>query len=376
MRHLVIVAPRPVEALERFVRQDVEALADAFGAEAVVLPRAGGALGSLFAAPGAAIRALRRLPAAAREGRGMRGAAGDLLRALDLLTGIPRGSVHLHATHANYVAAAADLAGAVAGLPFSFSAHGRDVFADRAGLGARVARAALVVACSRAAAAGLREAAEGMPRAPIATILHGVDLGLFRPETRPPPAVPRILCMARFVPKKGHRVLLEALGILARDGVAFEAVLRGHGPLEREIQAHRAALGLDDRVRIEGVASDAPAPEWFAGGTVYAQPSVPAPDGDVDGIPNALAEAMASGLPPVASEAGGLLELVRDGASGLLVPAGDADALAGALRRLLADPALRQRLSRGARREVENEFDARLWRQRLVEAVRPALDRP
>ncbi|MEK7270023.1 MAG: glycosyltransferase [Planctomycetota bacterium] len=375
MKALVVVIPRPLERLERFVRRDVETLRESLGACLAVIPSALASAPALLLRPDLGFRAAARAARVSR-GRFLRGFSGDLLRGAGLSRLLPPGPVHLHATHANWVLAAVRIAASLRASTFSFSAHARDVFAEGSGLIARAAGASAAIACSEAGAAALRDALGLGSNVPVRVVLHGVDLEAFRPSGAHDSVPPRVLCRARFVPKKGHATLLEACAILARQGVSFESVLEGHGPLEAEIRTRIERLGLPDRIRIAESSGESASADCYAGAAVYVQPSIAASDGDRDGIPNALAEAMACGISPVASSVGGIPEIVEDGRSGLVVPPGDPAALARALGSLLADPAKRRALGEGARLRVETCFDARAWAPRLAAAVREAMEDP
>jgi glycosyltransferase involved in cell wall biosynthesis len=160
------------------------------------------------------------------------------------------------------------------------------------------------------------------------------------------------------VPKKGLRDLIEACRILAGDGVDFRCTIGGSGPLEGALRRQVEASGLAERVTLTGRAlKQEDIPAFMRGGDLYCLPCVWAEDGDVDGLPQMLMEAMACGLPVVSTRLVGIPDLVVDGESGLLVDPGDPAALAGALRRLIDDPGLAARLAAAGRRRVCERFD-------------------
>jgi glycosyltransferase involved in cell wall biosynthesis len=193
-------------------------------------------------------------------------------------------------------------------------------------------------------------------------IPNGLDLSQWSLRGAEPGGVPVILCAARFVPVKRHEDLLRALALLMTEGHPFRAVLAGGGPLLGEMRDLAAQLGLSERVELPGPLAAGEVRRRLEGATIACLASAS------EGMPGALMEAMATGVPVVGTAVGGTSELVVDGESGLLVPAEDPAALARALGALLGDPELRGRLAAGARRRMEKHFslDAMLGaKQRL-----------
>lgn len=183
-------------------------------------------------------------------------------------------------------------------------------------------------------------------------IPNGLDLARWspRPPDAPPPEPPLIVCAARFAPVKRHRDLLEALGILRGQGLDFRVVLAGEGPDLAEMRELAGRLGLGSAVSFPGRIGADEVRELLADATVVCLPS------SCEGMPGALMEAMASGVPVVATDVPGTRELVVGGRSGLLVPAYDPPALAAALADVIRDRALRERLVEEGRRRIEESF--------------------
>ncbi|HEX5046237.1 MAG TPA: glycosyltransferase [Gammaproteobacteria bacterium] len=213
-----------------------------------------------------------------------------------------------------------------------------------------------VIALSRAIESQL--ATHGVARERIARIPSAVDPARFRPD---PEARARLAAafdlaqgalvvgvVAQLIPRKGHRALLAELPELARLHPSLRVLCFGRGPLEPELRAEIAALGLEGRVLLAGFREDLPS--LLPGLDVLAHPA------EREGLGLALLEAASSGVPVVACAAGGVPDVVDDGRTGLLVPAGDGPGLRGALGRLLADPAERARLGGAARARVEQRF--------------------
>ena len=181
-------------------------------------------------------------------------------------------------------------------------------------------------------------------------IPNGLDLSQWAPRRTDPDDPPLILCAARFVPRKRHQDLLEALAALAREGRSFRAVLAGRGPALEDMRALSSSLGLDGVVELPGVLETSAVRKLIARAAVVCLVS------SSEGMPGTLMEAMATGVPVVGTDVGGTNELVVDGESGLLVPPYDPPALAHALARLLDDPDLRARIGGGGRRRMEECF--------------------
>ncbi|HYY33050.1 MAG TPA: glycosyltransferase [Gaiellaceae bacterium] len=279
------------------------------------------------------------------------------------------GADHLHAHWASTTSTVAMVAAEIAGIPWSLTAHRWDIAEDNL-LRAKAARACFVRAISAHGAQELSVLVGNAGSAPW--VLHmGVRLALPRPLEQRAGEPLRVLTAARFVEKKGHVFLLEAVGLLRERGVPLRLELAGEGPLEAELRQKVLDLRLADevvflgRVSHETLLSDMRGGRW--GATALA--SIVTADGQLEGIPVSLIEALGCGLPAVATEVGGIPELLGDGA-GLLVPPADPEALAEALALLSEDPALAQAVAERGRKRVEDDFSVeRITRELLARFV-------
>jgi glycosyltransferase involved in cell wall biosynthesis len=254
----------------------------------------------------------------------------------------------------------------------SASAHARDVFAPDFRVAGLCRGASVVLACSEHLRAELERVTTKRDSEKIHVCRHGVDLSVLSPTPRRRIEAPlRILSVGRLVPKKGIDVLLEALARLKQRGVAFACRIAGDGP-ERERLLRRARGLPPGSVEFLGFQSFADMKDLYAWADVFALPCRVASDGDRDGVPNAILEAMASGVPVVASDAGGVSEVLTHKETGWLVPPNDPAALASALEEAGSEEELRSHLARGARAEVETRFDARKATETFVRLVVPA----
>jgi glycosyltransferase involved in cell wall biosynthesis len=202
--------------------------------------------------------------------------------------------------------------------------------------------------------------AQGWPNERVVVHYMGVDTTLFRPDPAARPLAERepiVFFAGRLVEKKGLEYLIDALEVVAARIPGAEAVIAGEG--ERLRALRRRAADARVRVRFVGRVTPDEVREWMARSQLYCMPSVRAANGDGEGLPTALVEAMASGLPVVATTHAGVPEAVRHGETGLLAPERDTAALAEHLSALLGDPALRERMGAAARAHVLERFDHR-----------------
>ncbi|HET8758241.1 MAG TPA: glycosyltransferase [Solirubrobacteraceae bacterium] len=300
--------------------------------------------------PGILVRALATVPLAAAHARRFQRARVD----------------HVHAHFANYPALAAWIAHRLAGVPYSFTPHAHDLFVHQAMLARKAADAAFVVAISDYNRRFLLERAG--PGIDVPIVRYGIDAGRFPFRVRPANggAPPRIACVARLLEYKGHAVLLRALADAPPPLAGAQLELVGDGPLRAELEREAGALGLRDRVHFHGAVPQPVVADVLARADVFALPSVISPDGDREGIPNALIEAMAAGLPAVSTYHSGVPELIEDGRTGYLARPGDVDDLRAALVRALTEPDPASR-AQAARAVVEAEFSSHRSARRLVE---------
>ncbi|MGH2451431.1 MAG: glycosyltransferase, partial [Candidatus Limnocylindria bacterium] len=257
------------------------------------------------------------------------------------------------------------------GIPYSFTAHGSDLHVDRHMLREKVDEAAFVVAISEFNRnVILRECGEDV--AGKLVVVHcGVDTQLFRQRDTTPPDRPfTVICVGTLQEVKGQAHLIEACRLLAGEGIDVTCMLIGKGKDRSVLERRIAEAGLEGRVSLAGSLKRADVAEVLRSAHVLVAPSVATKRGKREGIPVALMEAMSGGVAVVASDLSGIPELVEHEATGLLVPPRDSTALAGALRRLHDDPALRERLALAGREKVEREFDVRASAAELVRRFR------
>lgn len=283
---------------------------------------------------------------------------------------------HFHGAWATAPATAAAVLGALCGRPWSFGAHAYDVYRDGgdALLAPKLAAASFVHTTT---ATNVRYLEDHFPRrkAPVILARRGLERMPELPAREPAAGrTVRLLAVGRLVGKKGYAHLLAGCAELVRRGVEFSLDVVGDGPLEGALrgQAADAAVGLGERVRFRGALPAAAVWELYRTADVFLFTGVVDAAGDRDGLPNVVPEAMAHGLPVIAGREPGVGEAVRDGETGLVVDVTDPGALADAVERLRADPALRARLGAAGRAWVRENFLAAKNTARLAAAFQGA----
>jgi len=303
--------------------------------------------------------------------------ADDALRAGDVS--------HLHAHFAHGTTTVTWLASMMSGLPFSFTAHAKDIYRESlnpAGLLARKMRAAeFVVTCTDANRAHLQRIA---PNVSVHLVYHGLNADFARllatvgDDERLARSSPRlrIASVGRLVAKKGFDILIAAVAQLREQGTDVELFIAGeNGDHATLVRALVAESGLSELVRMTGPLTQREILALYRGSDVFALACRVDGDGDRDGIPNVMVEAMAAGLPVVTTAVSGIPELVHDGDNGLLVPPDDASGLADAILLVAKDPQLQQRLSANGSATVAAHFDGDVLARRMAALFAPALRR-
>ncbi len=292
-----------------------------------------------------------------------------------------RGIGHLHAHFATVATNVARLAARLTSIPYTFTAHAKDIYHESVvddDLRRKLRDAAAVVTVSDFNQSYLRDRFGG-DAANVVRIYNGLDLGQFAyqdPRGRPL----LILAVGRLVDKKGFDVLIDACDVLRRRGREVRCDIVGDGLLRDKLLEQIEQRRLTGQVRLLGARPRDEVMARMQAAAVLAVPCVISENGNRDGLPTVLLEAMALGTPCVSTDVTGIPEVIRDGETGLLSVQGDPESLAHRLERLLDDQELRVRIAERARALVEAEFDIHRNTPRIralfAGALAPLLRRP
>jgi len=280
------------------------------------------------------------------------------------------GSPPLYVHFAHKPATIGRLAALVAGVPYALSAHAKDIWLTPDDeLARKVRDAEVVLTCTEEGRRHLTALADGRTRVRLA--YHGVELkGPGQPWR--PGGPPRVLAVGRLVEKKGHDGLLRAAALVRDRGLEFTLRIAGEGPEWPRLQRLVHELGLGERVFFLGPLTESEVEKEYEQADVFALPCRKLPNGDQDGLPNVVLEAMAHGLPVVSTRMDGIAEAIVDGESGLLADQGDASGLAQHLGRLLTESDVRQQIGRAGRRRVAEQFERSATLPQIVDALADA----
>jgi glycosyltransferase involved in cell wall biosynthesis len=270
------------------------------------------------------------------------------------------GVQHFHAHFADGTTRIAMLASKLTGLPYSFTTHARDIFrsgVDRALLREKIDGASFVIGVSEYNKRDLEETVRHARNGQVRVVYNGIDLEKFSPDATIVRDGQVLFSAGRFVAKKGLSDLIEACRMLRDRGRTFRCEIAGDGPLRSELEAQVRAAALEDIVTFTGFRSQEQLVDDYRRCAVFVLPAVVAPDQNQDALPTVLLEAIGSGCAVVSTRVAGIPEIIDDGDNGRLVEPGDVAALAGAIDRLLSDPALRARFGESARAKAEARFD-------------------
>ncbi len=285
-----------------------------------------------------------------------------------------RSLTHLHVHFGGPVASVGMLTSKAWKIDWSLTLHGPDEFFDQDAfyLRQKIESASFVLCISDFCRSQVLRIAPGLDDSKVAVVRLGVDYSALESLVAAKPCAEavrpvRFVCTGRMVAAKGHRILLESLAQLALQGIDFACTLIGDGPERASLESLSLRLGLADRVHFAGAMAHEPTLALVAQADVFVLASF------AEGLPVALMEAMALGVPCVSTTIAAIPELIQDGANGLLVPPGNHHALQFALSRLALDAPLRAALALQARSTVERDYNlainldrlAQVWSERL-----------
>jgi glycosyltransferase involved in cell wall biosynthesis len=313
------------------------------------------------------LRLLKSLAALARATASDRRGLAKTLIAGALGCSVARSTVRrntdwIHADFASAPATAAYVAASLSGRPWSFCAHAFDVFSSRsAGRATRALLRLKATSADRTFAENTRALAilREVGGAPLLK-RNGVRVGAAQAD-----GTGRVVVgLGALDEKKGFDIAVRAVALLAERGIDVPLLICGDGPARGRLE--RLAHELSVRLELPGAFTHAELPAILARAAVVTVPSRVLENGDSDGVPTVLVEALAAGVPVVGSDVGSVSDLVRDGVTGRLVEPESPAALADALEELLKSPAERARLAENGRRLVYDEFDVEVTTEVLL----------
>ncbi|MEZ6136400.1 MAG: glycosyltransferase [Pirellulaceae bacterium] len=275
------------------------------------------------------------------------------------LASMQRGITHLHAHFASSAASVARIASKLSGIPYSITAHAKDIFhesVDHAELERKIVDSNVTFTVSDFNLRYFQDQFVPAAASKVVRLYNGMHLDQF-PYEMPLNRPSQIIAVGRFVEKKGFSDLVEACMILRSRHVRFNCCIVGSGELESELQTQIRTLDLDAQVRLLGPQPQKVVKQLLRESAVMAAPCINGSDGNRDGLPTVLLEAMALGTPCVSTDVTGIPEVIADGVTGLLVDQRDPHALADAITKLLVDSEQRVALATAARELIESRFD-------------------
>jgi colanic acid/amylovoran biosynthesis glycosyltransferase len=278
-----------------------------------------------------------------------------------------RRGVHIHAHFVDRAATVAMVASRLLGSTYSVTAHAREIYVKPVLLKERIDQATFAVTCTEYNRRHLLRVVGPQVASRIMRLYHGLDLTTFddvRPFGR---SGPMLLAVAQLMERKGLRYLIEACRLLNDRGHTVWCEIIGDGPLRPELEELIRRLDLEEVVALVGPQSYPYVIDAYRRATAFVLPCIVASDGDRDGIPNVILEAMAARLPVIPTPVSGIPEVVVHGATGWLVKEADSTAIAAAVEQLLANPDLATRVAEGGRAFVRREFDLNRNVDRLLQ---------
>jgi len=286
------------------------------------------------------------------------------------------GIKHLHVHFAGMATRTAWWIKKLFGINYSFTGHANDIFVEkpdqRVPLKSLVTEARFVVTVSDYGVDYLKS------RFPLAAnkiyrVYNGINLAQFTPA-EPGVQPVRIISVGRLIPKKGYADLIEACGLLYKQGLDFRCTIVGGGPEHLPLRQLIEARSLDNMIELVGPKSQTEIVELLAQSQIFVFPARRDEAGDQDNLPTVLIEAIASGLPIVTSRLAGIPEIITDQINGILVPQRAPEALASAIRSLLLDPKKREKLGASGLSTAREKFSLAATIQELIAIFERQID--
>ena len=264
---------------------------------------------------------------------------------------------HIHAHFMDRVATIALVVSRFLDRPYSLTAHASDIYVDPLLLVEKLVEAKFVATCTEYNKSYLEQFGEGLFNHKLFCIYHNIAVDEYNAQETRKSETCMMLSVGQLKEKKGFDYLLLACRILADRGYSFDCQIVGEGPQREYLESRIRELSLEDLVQLCGALPHRQVIEKYQQASLFVLPAILASDGDRDGIPNVIPEAMTMDLPVVSTAHSAIPEVVEDKVNGLLVPPADEYALAEALEKLITNPDYAQELSSRGRKIVMDKFD-------------------
>jgi glycosyltransferase involved in cell wall biosynthesis len=287
-----------------------------------------------------------------------------------------QGCEHLHAHFVDRAATVALVAARLLSLTYSVTAHARDIYVDPVILTEKLTQAAFATTCTAYNQRHLSTLLNDETASKVRCIYHGLNLSGYAPREGAKEKPPLLLAVGQLKEKKGFSHLVSACRLLKEWGYTFQCEIIGEGSLRPALERQIRELGLESIVFLRGALPHQQVIEKYRQATMFVLPAVLSADGDRDGIPNVILEALAMELPVVSTRHSGIPEVIQDGVNGLLVPPEDIPALANALAHLLDHPEEAARLGQEGRRTVAENFDVEQNVRKLLKEFERVVTKP
>jgi glycosyltransferase involved in cell wall biosynthesis len=284
---------------------------------------------------------------------------------------------HLHGHFAHSPTSVTMFASLLSGIPFSFTAHAKDIYtSNREQLREKISMARFVATCTRYNARYLEEIADSV-KTPIHCIYHGIDTDLFHAEGARVNCAPpyNLLTVARITEKKGLPTIYNALATLKKRGISFTHTLIGDGDDREAVLSLITQLGLEQDCLWLGTQTHEKVLQQFQKSDLFILGCEVAKNGDRDGIPNVLVESLAMGVPAISTNVSAIPELILNKKTGLVVPPSDSDEMADGILHLLNDNALRQKVIQEGQSYVREDFDNKELTAKLGSIFQQEMDK-
>ena len=277
-------------------------------------------------------------------------------------------SDHIHAHFVDRASTVAFVAGRLLNLPYSVTAHANDIYINPILLPLKLSHASFVATCTDYNRQHLQKI---VPlNLNLHRLYHGLDLDSYQPNPdQTTQAIPINTSVGQLKEKKGFQYLLKACQILRSKDYVFNCQIIGEGSLREELEQQIHELALESFVTLRGALPHESVIEEYQHSTMFVLPCITGSDGDRDGIPNVILEAMAMQLPVISTQHSGIPEVIKSGVNGLLVPPADEQALAHAIASLIDDPFLRTQFGQFGRRTVTERFNSMQNAGRLLDEM-------